>query len=1069
MRLWFLVLVGVASLPAAGRDARGGAAADEWFESKVRPLLANRCWKCHGPEKAKGGLRLDSAEAMTRGGDSGPVVMPGQPGSSPLIEAVRYQHDLKMPPSGKLPDAEIAELSAWVRDGARWPSSAVGAKASARAADKTKPTPWSFARPTDPAPPVVNAAGWARTALDRFVLAKLEARGLSPAPPADRRTLIRRATFDLTGLPPTPEEVEAFVADRSPDAFEKVVDRLLASPHHGERWGRHWLDLARYADSNGMDENVAHANAFRYRDYVVRAFNLDKPYDQFVTEQIAGDLIPGPADETQALDRRVATGFLVIGPKMLAEDDPMKMEMDIIDEQVDTLGRVFLGLTLGCARCHDHKFDPIPTTDYYALAGIFKSTKSMKNHKVVAMWNERPLALGERLAAVEAHQKEVEKKKKEVDQFVRKLRDGQEKEQRTRLAEYLRAGLRLERAASLLKRVQLPPPGDSSPGRVVREAEAFDKGNVLVDTTNYGQGIGVLLNKGELPNFVEYAFDLPARGAYSVALRYAAAEPRPVRIVVNGATLSKRAAREATGSWGPESQRWSAEGLVVLEPGRTTLRIERDGPFPHVDKLALAPVKLPEGATADDLVTADQLAAKDALNPRLVERWRDVLAAARSDASSVFHALLDPDSAPPALRADRLQQRFDEAEKADASKASADPVLASFRRVLDDPSGPFRLPKGKEVEALLPPPAIKDLEARRAELASLEKQAPAVPDAMCVEDQAPTNLRVHIRGNHTTLGKDVVPRGFPAALGGSTADTIPPGTSGRLELARWIGRGDHPLTARVMANRIWLGHFGEGLVRSADNFGSLGEPPSHPELLDWLARRFVESGWSVKSLHRLILLSSTYQMSSRYDERAHEVDPDNRLLWRMPRRRLEAEAVRDAILAVGGRLDPSPGGSLLNAKNHDYVYATGPGRGVPYDSDRRSVYLPVIRSALYDVFQAFDFADPSTSSGQRVATTVAPQALFMLNDRLVQRGAASFAARLCARPGLDDAGRVRLAYDLAFGRPAGAAEVERAVAYLGRFRTLAEAESPAPGEAETKAWQALCRALIGSSEFIYVD
>ncbi len=788
------VLGMITSLPALAADKRDMAAIDR-FENKVRPLLAARCWQCHGPEKRKGGLRLDTAEAVGAGGDSGPVVVPGKPHESRLIEAIGYKGELKMPPKGKLGDAEIAELTEWVRAGAVWPGAGTPRPSLATQSgdgplftDEQKSF-WAFQPPRAPVPPVVTATGWATSPIDRFILAELQKKGLAPAPAADKRTLIRRATFDLTGLPPTLVEIDAFLSDQSPEAFAKVVDRLLVSPHYGERWARHWLDLARYADSNGMDENVAYANAYRYRDYVIRAFNADKPYDQFVAEQIAGDQIPPAADAALNHDRLTATGFLVIGPKMLAEDDPMKMEMDIIDEQVDTVGRVFMGLTLGCARCHDHKFDPIPTADYYALAGIFKSTKSMQNHKVVAMWNERALAPDEGRARLDAHKKEV-------------------------------------------ARLQ--------------------------------------------------------------------------------AEIMKLTARKA-GSGRPE-----------------------------------------------------------------------------------------------------------------------------------------------------------DLSRLREALAELQKHAPPIAEVMSVEDQAITNLRIHVRGNHLTLGEEA-PRRFPRILAGENQPPLESSRSGRLELAAWLTGTDHPLTARVMVNRLWLWHFGDGLVGSPDNFGRLGEKPVNLDLLDWLSRRFVASGWSIKAMQRLIMLSSTYRMSTHFDPRAAQADPANRLHWRTSRRRLDAEAIRDAILAVSGELDGSMGGTLLTEKSHAYVNSTTKTGGTVYAVKRRSVYLPVIRSGLYDVFQAFDFADPSASNGKRIPTTVAPQALFMMNDQVVLKGSAAMAERLLTRPGLDDAGRVRHAYLTAYGRPPTDKEVARACDYLRRFALVLESQGVAPDARPLRAWQALCQAIIAASEFIYLN
>ncbi|MDR3636483.1 MAG: DUF1553 domain-containing protein [Isosphaeraceae bacterium] len=1078
-----LRLVGfVAALLVVARPASAGpeASALERFEKNVRPLLAAKCWQCHGPEKRKGGLRLDSAEGLAAGGDSGPAVVAGRPQDSRLIQAVRYGDDLKLPPKGKLSDLEVSELTEWVRQGAVWPVGPVsqtvpfaGESATSRAPGNAPPF-WAFQPPRDPHPPAVRDSGWPRSALDTFVLAGLERKGLAPAPQAQKRALIRRATFDLTGVPPTTGEVESFLADETPEAFARVVDRLLASPRYGERWGRHWLDLARYADSNGMDENVAYANAFRYRDYVIAAFNADKPYDRFLREQLAGDLSEGEA----GYERLTATGFLVIGPKMLAEDDPVKMEMDIIDEQVDTVGRVVMGLTLGCARCHDHKFDPITTADYYGLAGIFKSTKSMQNHKVVALWNELPLATASERAAADAHKAEVARRTAAIQAVVDRARGELTKESRARVADYLVAAWPLERFERLRKTV--PTPDGSEPGALIREAEAFDRGNVIRDSTAYGQGIGVILNRGELPNWVEYDVDVPA-GTYQVALRYAAAEARPVRLSINGVLAHARAAASATGSWLPDGQRWASEGIVPLGAGRATIRLECDGPFPHFDKLAFVPRPLPEGLEAADLKTADERAREHGLNPRLLERWKDFIARSQADSGSIFHAARDRHAIEPAVRAalerepvptssealaSRYQELFDEAGKADADRRAKEPVLAAFGRVLDDPSGPFALPM--DAEALFPDETARELKRLRVELVELEKKAPVIRQAMGVSEQSATNLRIHIRGSHLTLGAEV-PRRFPEILAGTRQEPIGAKQSGRKELAEWLTRADHPLTARVMVNRIWLGHFGAGLVGSADNFGRLGERPTHPELLDWLARRFVESGWSVKAMHRLIMLSSTYEMSTQYDAKAALADPDNRLHWRMSRRRLEAEAVRDALLAVSGELDATMGGSLLKTANHAYVNSTGPRGEVLYDANRRSVYLPVIRSGLYDVFQAFDFADPSSSTGQRVPTTVAPQALFMLNDRLVLRCAEAMARRLLNDAALDDAGRVREAYLRAYGRPPEDQERVRALAYLRRFDDALATEAVAPQSRTARAWQELCHAILAASEFLYLD
>jgi hypothetical protein len=814
-------------------SAQSDTAALKFFEDKVRPVLANRCFECHGPEKKKGGLRLDSRATILKGGDRGPAVQPGRPEESLLVGAIQHREALQMPPKNKLPPQEIAALTAWVRMGAPWPSAPVadqphvtlqGPRFTAE-----QRSFWAFRSPVASPVPTVKKVGWARSPIDRFILAALEAKGLELAPPADKRTLVRRATFDLTGLPPTPAEIDAFLADASPEAFARVVDRLLTSPHYGERWGRHWLDVARYADSNGMDENLAMANAWRYRDYVIASFNKDKPYDEFVREQLAGDLLPS-ADPATARERLIATGFLSLGPKMLAEDDPVKMEMDIVDEQIDTVGRTFLGLTLGCARCHDHKFDPIPTADYYALAGIFKSTQTMDHFKVVARWHERPVATREEEERHKAHEAKIPAKKSEVD----------------------------------------------------KQAKA--------------------VHEKLLAQFRD-----PLRAGTSV------------------------------------------------HPGQAVL-------------------------------------------PRLI-----------------------------------------------------DALLAQH----DRNAAPLRT-------------AAAELKRLREDLAALEKARPPYPETMAVAEGKPGNLRIHIRGNHLTLGPEV-PRRFPQILAGDQQTPIDAKQSGRLPLAQWLTRPDHPLTSRVMVNRVWLGHFGAGLVRTPDNFGKLGERPVNQPLLDWLAVHFVQKGWSLKTLHRTIMLSSTYQMSTAFNERAYQVDPENHLHWRMDRRRLEAEEVRDTVLAVSGRLDPTLGGSLLQGADRAYVIGYPNNNYDKYDFDRRSVYLPVIRSDVYNVFQAFDFADPSVPNGERATTTVAPQALFLMNGKLIQEQTRHLATGLLAQPNLDDTGRVKTVYERAFGRPPAPAEAARALDFVRRGEQALATEKGDAQERRLRAWQSLFRVVLAANEFIYLE
>ncbi|HUE74596.1 MAG TPA: PSD1 and planctomycete cytochrome C domain-containing protein [Pirellulaceae bacterium] len=773
----------------------------KFFETSVRPVLVEHCHKCHGEKKQWASLRLDSRAAVLRGGDSGPAVVPGKPAESLLIRAVKHEEDVSpMPEDGKLTERQIADLVQWVEMGAPYPEAPATA---ARTGDKNH---WAFHPPVPQPLPAVKNAAWPQSAVDPFVLARIEAAGLAPAELADKRTLVGRVTFDLTGLPPTPEEVDQFVADEQPDALARLVDRLLASPAYGERWGRHWLDVARYADSNGLDENVAHGNAFRYRDYVVAAFNADKPLDRFVVEQLAGDLLPAES-EPQRHEQLIATGFLTIGPKVLAEVDEAKMQMDIVDEQIDAVGRVFIGLTLGCARCHDHKFDPILAADYYGLAGIFKSTRAMESYKKVAKWHENPL---------------------------------------------------------------------------------------------------------------------PSREAHALQAEYDAQV---------------------------KAQQQAIDALV---------------------------------AKADEEVRKEKAGA---------------------------------------ALPDKLEPLYSDANKAELKKM-------------------------------------------REELTTLQKNPPELPSAMGVAEDQVMDVAIHIRGNPLKLG-DVVERHTPPVMRGPAPPQFGPSTSGRLELAQWLVDAQHPLTSRVIVNRVWRWRFGHGIVRSTDNFGLLGEPPSHPELLDWLSQRLVADGWSLKRLHRLLLASSTYQQASETAAERLAADPENRLFSRASVRRLEAEEVRDSLLSVSGQLDRTLGGSLLKVKNRGYFFDHTSIDLTDYNSRRRSLYLPVVRNNVYDLFQLLDFPDPAIPSGDRATTTVAPQALLMLNSDLVMQSADELAGRLLAES-VDDEQRLARLYAIAYGREATAEERQANRAFLAEVDQSLAAKEPDADKRRRQAWAVLCHTVIAASEFIYV-
>ena len=836
---------------------------------------------------------------------------------------------------------------------------------------------------------------------------------------------------------------------------------------------------------------------------------------------------------------------------MLAEDDPVKMQMDIIDEQVDTVSRAVMGLTMGCARCHDHKFDPLTAEDYYGLAGVFKSTQTMDNFSVVARWHERPLATPDEIKLrdeaaqrVASHKQVVEKVKADATEVVLN-------EARQHAGMYLLAATDEKQKTDLLRTAK-PRGGDPDvkaiAGAVLIEAEDFARGNVIKDRETYGKGIGVLLNKGETPNFTEYDIDLTRDATYQFELRYAAAGSRPIKVFIDGQLVKADAAKAVTGSWTLESQTWFVESLIELKAGRHLLRLEQPTFFPHIDKLLLVPV---EG----DVLEAQAKESEEPLTlalssqgrgegtkpkpeakamaplPLLLRQWTKALDVSQDDPKSILTAWhqfvktkrltvdeasphngvarLLGDAQPQSLSelAERYERLFADADRAwrelkvtesgKSATAISDPVLEAARMFLVDPNGPFAVPA--DIEGTFTAEIVVQLKSGRDELKQLEQAVPKFPEVMAVADMKPENLKIHLRGSHLTLGREV-PRQLPRVLTGFVPTPLTEG-SGRLELAEWLASSSHPLTARVMVNRVWQWHFGHGLVRSVDNFGLLGERPSHPALLDWLADEFSRNSqneWSVKLLHRQLVTSATYRMSTTHDATAALVDPENRLLWRFHRQRLEVESLRDALLFVSDRLDETPGGTLLPTANRAYVTSTANVNPAVYNSLRRSIYLPVVRSALYEVFTAFDFADPSTLNGQRDQTTVAPQALFMMNSEFVLHQSRSLAERLLTRSYLarrmdassvrdpnatdgrgvhptsdsttnTEASRIHELYELAYSRPPTATEVSRGAAYLDRLRTTLNQSGVASSEVDAKSWTSLCRAVLAANEFVYVE
>jgi hypothetical protein len=817
----------------AGKDDPDRAPTPEgvaFFEKKIRPVLVAECYGCHSPErvkKVKGGLALDTREGLRKGGRSGPVIVPGNPSRSVLLKALGHgDPTLAMPPKKKLDAAVVRDFEEWIRMGA--PDPRTGAKSAYRYIDIEEGRKhWAYQPPKKVAEPRVKNAAWPRTDVDRFILAALEAKGLTPVADADRRALLRRVTFDLTGLSPTPAEAEAFAADPTPDAFGKVVDRLLASPRFGEKWARHWLDVARYAESTGKTVNFNYPHAWRYRDYVIAAFNADRPYDQFIKEQLAGDLMKSDDPKVTA-ERLIATGFLAIGPKTLNERSGLKFELDNVDEQIDVTTQAFLGVTAACARCHDHKFDPIPQKDYYALAGIFRSTETYYGtvRYINAQRTTPLLALPKAANLVAAVPRQTRAERKRVEDQIKAVRDS-------------------------MKRMKDPIQQFFSSGRIAllqAKLDAYDS-----------DGNPKLLAMG--------VRDKPARSGFG--------RPR--------------------------------------------------GGF--------------AGFTYD-----------------------------------------------------------------------------GTRAIAGSP--------------------------------------------------------VYNRGEPDQPGESRVPRGALQVVS-KTPLTVGPTSSGRLELAGWIASRENPLTARVMVNRVWLLLFGRGLVPTANDFGLAGRPPTHPELLDRLAHHFMDNGWSVKKLIKHLVMSRVYQLSSTANDAAVEVDPDNALLWRMTPRRLDAESLRDALLAVSGQLDTTPPvGSAVARAGEGPVARFGFG-GDPITaaindprSTHRSIYLPIVRDKLPEVLSLFDGADPVLITADRPTTTVPSQSLFLLNNAFVMRAADAAADGLLKGSGAE-ADRVRDAFVRFYSRPPTAREQAGAAAFLKAYRAqLAKDRVPAPRQ-DRESWSAFCQALFASAEFQY--
>jgi hypothetical protein len=970
----------------------------EFFEKQIAPILRRRCYECHSHEsgKAKGGLVLDSRHGWKKGGTEGAAIVPGKPGESLLIEAVRYE-GYEMPPEEQLPANEIALLEKWVAMGAPDPRESKAPKVDPEEL-------WALQPITKPSVPNVKDAKWPRDDLDAFVLAGLEKQGLDPAIDADRYTLLRRVTFDLTGLPPTAQEIDSFINDRSDRAYETVVDRLLESPGFGDQWARHWFDLSCYADLADIQGNVLIRDAWRYRDYVIGAFNSDKPLDRFIHEQIAGDLLPYESIE-QHREQIIATGYLAIGPWTLQNYIKGQLAADVVDHQIDRIGRTFLGLTLSCARCHDHKFDPVPTADYYALAGIFHSTLTT-SYDGPGVWSQITHVTLPELPGAAA---EFERLSQEISQQQQKLRE--------ELAELRRHDERRrftkkavsDQANALTLKSGISANDDGREYRVSFAAgPSVWAGATQATTEQDGLLLQVLRKDGSV---LAYHVHRPHAWSGKADAQQLSAASFLYTGDGSGDVTLHITSSDYTGRFGG-----AIDDLAIVESGTSRVVFAED-----FDKCQLSSIQGKQAGTGLPVYAKCSISGwtGGGINHSHVvdigERDKPNIALQIFSGSAV---------------------------------ASANPRIADINRELESLAKRLEMARPDRTQAL----AVKDIET-------------------------PRDGPIYRRGDFQSLG-DIVPRGFVDAVAVSKNYDIPPGTSGRTQLAQWLTDTENPLTSRVLVNRIWHHLFGKGLVRSVDYFGVHGETPSHPELLDFLAVRLREADrWSLKTTVRRMVMSRTYRMASSHNAGAAAIDPDNRLLWQMPRRRLTAESIRDAMLAASSELDLGRGGPCLGLELEGNILGAGGnvnpanwgGKIVDDIKNRRSVYLPFKRerpTGELEILSTFDFPHPSEITGARPNTTVATQALFLLNAPFVKQQAKKLAERLTKEEPDDEQARLHRLYRLTVSRPADAKEIEAALTFLDQC-TQDLASGSSSDKARSAAWTQLCHAVLGSNSFLF--
>lgn len=1029
----------------------------EFFEKRIRPVLVEHCYRCHSQEKRqRGGLHLDSRAAMLKGGDSGPALVPGDPEKSRLIHAIRYlDPDLKMPPRSKLDEQHIADFVTWIKNGAHAPADdtkTVNAKEFNL--EKRRNAHWAFQALSRPPLPQVQHKTWAKSPLDLFVFAQLEAKGLTPTKATDRRTWLRRVTYDLIGLPPTPAEIDAFVNDESPLAYERVVDRLLASPHYGERWARHWLDLVRYAETAGHEFDFEMPMAHEYRDYVIRAFNQDLSYNQFVLEHVAGDLLKNPRRHPQEKfnESIIGTGFFHLGEGKHSPVDIREEEASRVDNQIDVFSRTFLGLTVACARCHDHKFDAISTKDYYALYGYLRSSR----------YHEADINPPELTQSILA---EIEQTSKQATELAIKMTTKS-------LTHHLQ---------SLSTRLpQLQQELNSVNAAEGRHWLAAWKGLASVPNEQFVQRRRALVkswkqlqqpeqNYHTFSDFRKQSFKdwfttgnaFGAEASTNHDINIDPKKPQPVQSIQGpGLATSQRFGAKLEGTLRSPTFTIDTNRIAFHVAGqRTKINIIIDG---------FQRIRNPIYGQLTQNINNAQMHWRS-VDVHMWKGHRAYIECLDTQPKGwiALEQVVFTDGPLPRTTPDSWLIELLDDEQLD----SPEKLAKKYQSSLIDLVKTWSTTKhGDILNQLLSTSILTPKQtAARAERRRLSKliqrrnesiaRLPRPRRVMSLVDGTGENEYVFIRGSHKNLGEEV-PRRFLEAIAGSE-QPVPESGSGRLALAQRMIDDSNPLLARVMVNRLWKHHFGQGIVASVDDFGVQGQAPTHPQLLDWLASEFIREGWSLKKMHRMMVLSSTYRQSNRSTPEANIIDPQNKLLHRMSIRRLEAEAIRDAILSVSGRLDNRMFGQSVMP--HLTAHMTGrgrPRRSGPIDGDgRRSVYINVRRNFLTPFFLAFDYPVPFTTIGRRSVSNVPAQALALMNNPFVRQQAELWAKDILHDQSQTSEQRIERLYVTAFGRPPTQTELQTALDFV-----QSQGE---PNDHQT--WTALCHVLFNVKEFIFLN